>query len=130
MRWAQVSRILTRQPVKAVVQSVLLYGCESWVNSQWILRSLEGFHHQVAWQITNHSIRPDLNTGEWLYPATAESLNLAGLHPMSSYLDQRCMNIDNWVQNCTLYMLCKNLAGGAGGPQCQYWWSRHLIALV
>jgi hypothetical protein len=125
-----VSRILTRQPVKAVVQSVLLYGCKSWEISQRILRTLEGFHHQVAWRITNRSIRPNLNTSEWLYPATAELLNLAGLHPMKSYLDQRRVNINNWVQNCPLYMLCKNLAGGAGGPQHQclvtsMLWSNH-----
>jgi hypothetical protein len=80
--------------------------------------------------MTNCSIWTDPNTGQWLYPATAESLNLAGLHLMLSYLDQCRVYIDNWVQNHLLYMLCKNLVGGAGGSQRQYWLSRHLNALV
>jgi hypothetical protein len=138
-RWAQVSHILTRQYVspklaeyfyKAVVQSVLLYGCESWVISRQILRSLERFHHQVARRSTNRSIQPDLNTGEWLYPATAETLNLASLHPMASYLDKRRVYLLNWVQNRPIYLLCRNLVGGAGGSQRQYWWSRQHDILV
>jgi hypothetical protein len=37
---------------KAVVQAVLLYGCETWVVTNAMLRVLEGFHHEVAQRIS------------------------------------------------------------------------------
>ena len=56
-RWAQVSRVLTREGAapkvmgmfyKAVVMSVLLYGVETWVVSSPMLQALRGFHNRVA----------------------------------------------------------------------------------
>ena len=36
---------------KAVVQTVLLYGSESWVIMNAMMKVLEGFHHQIASRI-------------------------------------------------------------------------------
>ena len=56
-RWAQASCILTHEGAtpkvsamfyKAVMQSVLLFSCETWVESDVIARSLDGFHHYIA----------------------------------------------------------------------------------
>jgi len=41
-----------------VVQSVLLYGSETWVWSQSMRLALQGFHHRVARKITD--LRPRL----------------------------------------------------------------------
>lgn len=131
-RWAQVSRVLTRQGAnskiagyfyKAVCQSVLLYGCETWVVSQSILRSLEGFHHQVARRLSFQRIRLDPNTGEWIYPPAHLALQSAGLFSMPEYLQRRRQYLVNWVQNRPLFRNCNQLTGGAGGNQRQYWWS-------
>jgi hypothetical protein len=35
-------------PYKAVVQFVLLCGCETWVMSKVMMDSLNGFHHDIA----------------------------------------------------------------------------------
>jgi hypothetical protein len=70
------------------VQSVLLCGCETWVVSKQILVSLEGFHHQIVQQLMHHTIRPDPNSGEWIYPDAGRSLELAGLHPMTTYIEE------------------------------------------
>ena len=40
---------------KAVVQMVLLYGIESWVVTDTMLKVLGGFHHQVDWWIAGIS---------------------------------------------------------------------------
>ena len=40
---------------KAVVQTVLIYGSDSWVVTDVILKVVDGFHHQVAWRITGMS---------------------------------------------------------------------------
>jgi hypothetical protein len=130
-RWARVSRVLTREGTdpkvagyfyKAVCQSVLLYGCETWVISKAILGSLEGFHHQIARRLSRHPIRLDPESGECVYPEAGKSLEMAGLHPMSTYIGRRQEYLLNWVQNRPLYTLCKDLVGGAGGPHCRYWW--------
>jgi hypothetical protein len=129
-RWTQVSRVLSRQGAdpkvsgyfyKAVVQSVLLYGCETWVVSKQILVSLEGFHHQVARRLAHHTIRPDPNNGEWIYPNAGRSLELAGLQLMMTYIGRRRGYLLNWVQNRLLYTECSSLAGSAGGSQRHYW---------
>jgi hypothetical protein len=36
---------------KSIVQSVLLYGCETWVLSDRMISTLRGFHHRVAKKI-------------------------------------------------------------------------------
>jgi hypothetical protein len=130
--WAQVSRVLTRQGAdpkvagyfyKVIVQSVLLYGCETWVISKQILVSLEGFHHQIAQQLMHYTIRPDPNSGAWVYPEAGRSFELAGLHPMTTYIGRRRGYLLNWAQNQPLYLECSTLVGGAGGSQRHYWWS-------
>jgi hypothetical protein len=64
-RWAQVSKVLSRQGAdtrvsgyfyKAIVQSVLLYGCETWAVTQQILGLLEGFHNQVTQRLCHQTI--------------------------------------------------------------------------
>ena len=56
-RWAMLARILTKDGLsprakghfyKAVAQSVLLFGCETWVVTPAMLQMLESFHHKVA----------------------------------------------------------------------------------
>ena len=53
-RWAMVSRVLTKEGAstrargmfyRAIVQSVLLCGCETWTITQGMLKALESFHH-------------------------------------------------------------------------------------
>jgi hypothetical protein len=40
---------------KAVVQSVLLYGSETWVFPPKMLSKLEGFHKQIARRLTGRT---------------------------------------------------------------------------
>jgi hypothetical protein len=56
--WARVGQVLQRENVpprvsakfsKAIVQSVLLYGRETWVLSPAVLARLEGFHTRTAY---------------------------------------------------------------------------------
>ena len=74
-KWAMVSKVLMREGAsprvsglfyKVVVQSVLLYGSESWVVTPAMLKVLSSFHHQVACQITNRMARKV--NGNWYYP--------------------------------------------------------------
>ena len=62
--WARLSRILGREGYntrvlvvlfKAVVQTVMLFGAETWVMTPHIGRALEGFQHRVTRQITGRN---------------------------------------------------------------------------
>ena len=69
----------------AVVQAILLYGSKSWVISHGTLRRLETFHARCARHMAHQHIRrrPD---GTWEYPSTAQVLDLCGLSPISTYI--------------------------------------------
>jgi hypothetical protein len=138
-RWAQVSRVLTKQRTnpktsgffyKAVVQSVLLYGCETWSLSRQSIAALEGFHNQVARKISRQTIRPDPITGLWIYPPAEVARTTSGLFSIQHYIRTRRAYIMNWINNRPLFVACRQLTGGAGGPQRRYWWNPTTLLVV
>jgi hypothetical protein len=69
-----VSRVLCRQGAsprvsamlyQAIVQSVLLFGSDSWVLTESMIRLLKSFHHRMARQITGRRARFCRITQEW-----------------------------------------------------------------
>ena len=67
---------------KAVAQSVLMYGSESWGVVGEMLKVLERFNHRVARRITwmteiNGSVM------EWEYPPVVAALESARLYPIT-----------------------------------------------
>ena len=78
VKWGMLSRLLERNGVppkargmfyQAVVQSVLLYGCETWTINKQMMKALEGFHHRCALRMTGRSARLEAD-GTWFYPPT------------------------------------------------------------
>jgi hypothetical protein len=99
-KWALISRPLIRTGVapeflgmfyKAIVQAVLLYGCETWVVTPDILRTMEGLHHWIARRITHKM--PTQVAGQWVYPPIAGALSDAGLFTMEIHVRRRQMSI-------------------------------------
>ena len=95
--WAQVGQVLQADNTppkvsakfyKAVVQSVLLYGSESW---SWNLSTtalvrLEGFHVKAAYRMAKvHKPRKGPNH-VWVYPATSDMLKECRMHTISHIL--------------------------------------------
>ena len=79
--WARISAVLRAENAsprvcgmfyKATVQSVLLFGSETWVLTPSTLKRLEGFHVKAARRMTGKS--PVLAHGIWTYPKTLEVL--------------------------------------------------------
>jgi hypothetical protein len=71
-RWGMIARILSQEGTnakvmatfyKAVVQSVLLYGSESWVLSEKMMSSLRSFHRR---HIKKNPV------GSWSYPGSKD----------------------------------------------------------
>ena len=66
---------------KAVTQSVLLYGSEIWVVTEYMIQVLGGFHHQVTRHITGMTATCGA-CGEWEYPLVVAAMEASGLHPI------------------------------------------------
>lgn len=74
---------------KAVVQSVLLYGSETWVLTKANYEILNSFHVTIARKISKTQFRQNPETGIWDRTATATALERAGLSPLITYLVRR-----------------------------------------
>ena len=109
---------------KAVVQSVLLYGCETWVITPQVLRVLEGFHHRVARRLSGR--RPYYLPAEdrWVYPPIEEALEVANLFPMKHYIDARQNRLAESVATRPILELCQESERRSGSSRRTFWWTQ------
>ena len=86
--WERISRVLRAENAsasvcgmfyKATVQSVLLFGSETWLLSPATLKRLEGFHAKAARRMTG-LLPKKAAGGSWKLPKTKTVLAAAGLH--------------------------------------------------
>jgi hypothetical protein len=89
---------------KTIVQSVLLYGCETWTVTGSMLCVLSSFHHRVARRITN--MMPRKTHGEWHYPPLDKALREAGLHSMEHYIAVRHNRMARLFAERPIYTQC------------------------
>ena len=107
---------------KAVVQTVLLYGLESWVITPAILKLLEGFHHRVARRLSN--MGPRLVEEEWHYPPIEEALEASGLYTMLEYIERRQNTIAEYVATRPIYHACTGSTRHPGSSRRTMWWTQ------
>ena len=136
MKWALFKRLLTRENAsrrvmgcfyKAIVQSVLLYGSETWVISAANMNKLSAFHHGCARFISNRHIRPD-DEGIWTYPSNESVLEDAGLFTMGTYIQRRRDTIFNFVKDRPIYQRCLE-SEAVANSKTTYWWEQHFSEL-
>ena len=131
-RWASISRILAREGAsprvsgmfyKAVVQSTLLFSCETWVvtPSMWV--ALNGFHHRIARRIAGS--RPRRENGVWTYPPIEPALAEVGLFTMEEYILRRRRTLAVYVSDRPILHLCQRAARLSGPPtRTLFWWEQ------
>lgn len=139
-RWAMISRILTRegaQPAvsamfyKAIVQTVLLYGSETWTTTQSMLKILNGFHHRVARRLTGRQPFFSRREQSWIYPATERLLEETGMFTMEVYLQRRVSRLVEHIATRPLWDLCWDAPRRSGSPAGQmFWWDQPMVANV
>jgi len=131
-RWGMVSRVLVRDGAspramamfyKAVVQSVLLYGSETWVLTDRMLKTLTGFHHRAARRITG-MVAYRAPGGEWVYPPIDEVLKEAGMYTMEHYISKRRNRLVTYVATRPIYDLCCDAVRPSGSPNRMFWWDQ------
>jgi hypothetical protein len=130
--WAQFSKVLCRKGAnakqmatfyKAVVQSVLLFGSETWVLTLEMRRRLESFHRGCARYITGRHIRQNPD-GTWTCPSSDDVLEEAGLWPIQKYIDRRYATVHRYVSEKLIYRLCVDSKPIASNAKQLVWWSK------
>ena len=128
-KWGRFSRLLKREGAnprisgmfyKAVVQSVLLYGCETWVITPKVLSVLGGFHNKVARQLAGR--QPRLINGVWDHSPVAEALEIAGLYPLEHYVRKRQRTLEDTIATRPILQLCTEATRLSGSPSRHHWW--------
>ena len=131
-KWAMIRKVLVRDQAnprvagyfyKAVVQAVLLYGCESWVITDSVLKRLESFHHKVARQITGQRVWFCRATNELVGPPIAEVLERASLLTMREYLSRRQRKAVEYIATKPIYDAATTAARRPGSSTGRkFWW--------
>jgi hypothetical protein len=95
--WARVSRVLRAENAssevsgvfyKATVQTVLLFGSETWKLSSASLKSLEGFHPRAARRMAG--MQPTQNSDRtWTDPSSKDVPKAVGLKTIDHYIGVR-----------------------------------------
>ena len=118
LRSEGVNPIIMGYFYKAVVQTVLIYGSESWVVSGDIMRKLRSFHHRVARYLTGRHIRKNAD-GTWTCPPSADVLERAGLLTLDDYIRRRRDTVQEFTRFRPIYELCRTSA--ATGNRTIWW---------
>jgi Reverse transcriptase (RNA-dependent DNA polymerase)/Ulp1 protease family, C-terminal catalytic domain len=114
-KWALISRPLIKTGVspryigyfyKSIVQSVLLYGSESWVLTTPMLKALNGFHHRIARKISG--LMPTrIDDNNWYYPPIEDALEIAGLYTITEYIRTRQNTLAAYVATRPILQVCQ-----------------------
>jgi hypothetical protein len=118
-----LSRVLARESesprilalfYKATLQTVVLFGSETWVINEKILRMLTSFHHGVTQKLTGRrypypiSENNDDDDNDWIHPSIKETLCITGLFPMVGYLNCQRIYLEQYSQQLQLLNECQN----------------------
>jgi hypothetical protein len=114
---------------KATIQTVLLYGSETWVVTDEILQMLTSFHHSVARRLTGRYPRPISNTDDddWIYPSIKETLRIAGIFHLEEYLNRRKRYLEEYTtEHPQLLQECQNALQTGNTTRRVFWWNQTL----
>jgi hypothetical protein len=104
---------------KAVVQSVLLYGSETWNLTTTALARLEGFHICPAYRMAEkHKPKKGLNH-RWVYPRSSDVLQECSMATISHYINVRRVTIFQYMVDRPIYKACREGEWRRGLPPQQ-----------
>ena len=113
---------------KVIIQSVLLYGSESWVISNIMRKRLNSFHNRCTRYITGRHIT--MKNDIWEYPDTKKTLDLADLLKLEDYIEKRKNTIFGFAENLQLYKECELSSKINRGENNLVWWPENCIRFV
>ena len=81
---------------KALIQSVLIFGAETWVVIPRMSKALGGFQNQVSIRLTIHLLRKTTE-GAWRYTLAAAETEEAGLLTMEEYVRRHQKTVTQYI---------------------------------
>jgi hypothetical protein len=128
--WARISKIIKKQTncnikimssfYKSIVQTILLYGSESWVLTQFMMNKLNSFHNMCARHITGRHIK--LENDVWEYPSTEITLQQANLLTIEQYINKRKKTVEKYIQTQQIYEECVISKANSQTSRKLVWW--------
>ena len=112
-----------------IVQSVLLYGVDSWTVSQRDLNKLKSFHHRAVRYITGQHIKYVESDGVWTHPDHETLLKKCRLLEFERYLESRRGTLRGYLETThpTLLKVVKDLHPPARANNKILWWNQKCI---
>jgi len=113
-KWQKLSKLLHREGAdprifgmfcKAVVQTVVLFGCESWTVTDAVWTVLKGFHHQAVRRMVDMMACRGPGGG-WIPPSLEEALKKAGVHTMERCVSKRQQHAVDCISARPVWMHC------------------------
>jgi len=129
-KWGRIGKVLVRTGAapktmasfyKAIVQSVLLFGAETWVLSRSMDRKLQSFHHRCARFITGQHIRKN-NDDTWTCPSSEGVLRDAGMWKIQEYIGRRRSTVMRYASDRDIYKQCVASTPLASCNMQLVWW--------
>ena len=111
---------------KAIVQSVLLYGSETWVLSSAVMARLEGFHIRAAYRMAKEHVPRRGANLQWVYPSSAVVLEECGMHTIQQYIDVRRETIAKYVVGRSILAECQGADQRRGSVPWRWWWEQSM----
>ena len=106
---------------KAVVQTVLIYGSNSWVVMGEMLKVLEGFHHWVDIWIPGKTARRTVD-GAWEWPPVADAMYIEGICTIKEYIKRRQAIIALHIDCRPIYKMYMGSENITGLSRFMRWW--------
>jgi hypothetical protein len=130
-RWGTFSRVLTREGANVkmvakfyltVVQSVLLYGSESWCLTKRQMSLLSAFHNRCARSISKRWIKRE-DDGTWTCPGMAETFRVSGLDPIEKYIQKRKAALMPHARSRAIFRKCLRTNRNPRAAHKVVWWN-------
>jgi hypothetical protein len=133
--WARVGQVLRKENAppqvsakfyKAIVQSVLLYGSETWVLSPAALARLEGFHLRAAYRMAKEHVPRSGPQQQWVYLPLDKVLEECGMHTIEHYIDVRRETIAKYVVGRSILPGRQGTDQRRGLVPRRWWWEQRM----
>jgi exonuclease III len=129
--WGRIGRVLSKEGAdpktmasfyKAVVQSVLLYGSESWTLTLSMEKKLQSFHRRCARYVTGQHIRQNPDE-TWTCPSSEMVLEKAGLWTIQEYIRRRRATVKMYAASQPIFQRCRESSPLASNINQIVWWN-------
>jgi len=132
-KWHKLSKLLHREGAnprifgmfcKAVVQTVSLFGCESWTLTDAMWTVLKGFHHRAVRRVADMMACRGPGGG-WICPSLEEALKKDGACAMEHCASNRQQRTLDCISTRPIWMHCMAASRKPGSsPKTVYWWDQ------